>query len=547
MSHIPHRGPPPRSNTEGGSGTEDDPSDTSSVLTERVRAWRHAVSFLETYMAATEKMHKGQAKEYEKVAKTIQEPLREGHHFDQSLGGIGGMFENIKLNTQGIANTHTETEKNIRVSVLPIVHRLQDELKSRDKELNSGAAKGFKAVTKARVNTQTYLDLLKEKVDPSAGSGSDKVDPMTDPYVIHRGIYYRLNKQIIEENSNRQEMLAAQDSFREFEAHVVQVMQQAMTTFVQFAGGQADRTKSMYGDMLSTTQHVPLDFEWTRFVSRSGSSLMDPNMPPRDVGNVSFAHQNHAATQPLIEGTLERKSRMLMKSYSSGYYVVTKARYLHEYKDTDNFKKDPTPELSLHLPDCTVGSLDGSIFTVKGKDASKGKIGIKMSTTHELSFKASSPQDAERWWQVIRSVSGGSTTGSTKTTGSGSGSGSGSSASSPVVQRQNTSGTDASPPPTKPSVQTQGITGEPTTASPTTGEKAYATPAEKVHFTPVEKNAPMPTSATATPAAGAPSEEKEKERETGGDPAQVAAQLAVASAGKGSTATSGVSGEPGKY
>jgi hypothetical protein len=36
---------------------------------------------------------------------TVSDPLKEGHHFDQSLGGIAGMFENIRSNTQvGLPN-----------------------------------------------------------------------------------------------------------------------------------------------------------------------------------------------------------------------------------------------------------------------------------------------------------------------------------------------------------------------------------------------------------------------------------------------------------
>lgn len=60
-----------------------------------------------------EKLH---AKEYEKVLKvcdqmqqeetsltaykTISDPLKEGAHFDQTLGGIAGLFENMRANTQ---------------------------------------------------------------------------------------------------------------------------------------------------------------------------------------------------------------------------------------------------------------------------------------------------------------------------------------------------------------------------------------------------------------------------------------------------------------
>lgn len=42
---------------------------TSELLTERLQAWKHAVSYLEDYIGATEKVHKAHAKEYEKVLK----------------------------------------------------------------------------------------------------------------------------------------------------------------------------------------------------------------------------------------------------------------------------------------------------------------------------------------------------------------------------------------------------------------------------------------------------------------------------------------------
>lgn len=34
------------------------------------------------------------------LGQTVSDPLKEGHHFDQSLGGVAGMFENIRSNTQ---------------------------------------------------------------------------------------------------------------------------------------------------------------------------------------------------------------------------------------------------------------------------------------------------------------------------------------------------------------------------------------------------------------------------------------------------------------
>jgi hypothetical protein len=89
------------------------------LFAERLQAWKHAVAYLQDYITATEKTHHAHGKEYERILKvqtsisisiggqrrltaeqTVKDPLKEGHHFDQSLGGIAGMFENIRSNTQ---------------------------------------------------------------------------------------------------------------------------------------------------------------------------------------------------------------------------------------------------------------------------------------------------------------------------------------------------------------------------------------------------------------------------------------------------------------
>src|ERR1700761_3416910 len=95
---------------------DEDSSETTKLFHERLQAWKHACGYLEDYVKATEKMHEHNSKEYEKVLKTVNNPLKEGHHFHQQNGGIAGMFENIRSNTQGMSNSHTETAKTLKGS-----------------------------------------------------------------------------------------------------------------------------------------------------------------------------------------------------------------------------------------------------------------------------------------------------------------------------------------------------------------------------------------------------------------------------------------------
>lgn len=105
---------------------------------------------------------------------------------------------------------------------------------------------------------------------------------------------------------------------------------------------------------------------------------------------------------------MERKSRALggLAGYKSAHYVVTPSKYLHQFEDDDNFRKEPTPDLSLYLPDCTVGALVDDKFSIKGKDMSKGKVGSAFQMSHELTFKAPSPAEAQKWYAVISEAAG---------------------------------------------------------------------------------------------------------------------------------------------
>lgn len=59
---------------------DEDSSEVTHLFHERLQAWKHACGYVEDYIHATEKMHKDNAKDYEKVLKTVSNPLKQGHH-----------------------------------------------------------------------------------------------------------------------------------------------------------------------------------------------------------------------------------------------------------------------------------------------------------------------------------------------------------------------------------------------------------------------------------------------------------------------------------
>jgi len=201
-------------------------------------------------------------------------------------------------------------------------------------------------------------------------------------------------------------MLNVQNNFSTFEAHIVQTIQQGIAHFTTAVTASSETNKAMLMNMTNVAQSVKPLYEWHGFVRRNNSILIDPNVPNRSIETVGFSNQNHASTAALIQGSLERKSGLL-KKYDASYYVVTPSGYLHEFKNDDFLTRDPSPEMSLYLPDCVVGAINnGNAFNVRGKDASKGSIGSKLTGTHEFAFRAHSERDAEQWVRVLREMSG---------------------------------------------------------------------------------------------------------------------------------------------
>lgn len=304
-----------------------------------------------------------------------------------------------------MGNTHAETSKTIKTSVLPIFERLHSEIKTKSKELNKGVGKTSKVVEKARNTTQKHIELLGQNA-ASYDSVTGRVEANNDPFILHKGVTYRLNKQIQEENANRQDMLNVQNNFSTFEAHIVQTIQQGIAHFTTAVNASGGQHQAMYTNIANMAQSIRPLGEWHNFVRRNNNILIDANTPNRSLDTVGFSNQSHASTQALIQGSLERKSGLL-KKYDASYYVVTPSKYLHEFKSDDFLTKDPSPEMSLYLPDCTVGAINnGNAFNVRGKDASKGSIGSKLTGTHEFAFRAHSERDAEQWIRVLRELSG---------------------------------------------------------------------------------------------------------------------------------------------
>ncbi|TGZ78472.1 hypothetical protein EX30DRAFT_356033 [Ascodesmis nigricans] len=408
--------PPTRSSTLGSDAAI--PPETGEIgvlLIERLRAWKHAVKYLESYVDQMETLHKGLSKDYHKVLKTVDEPLKEGHHFDQTVGGVASFFENLRANTVSIGQTHTETATALKSQVLPILERLHKEIKDRAKHVQHECERATKMVAKTRNATQSQIELLGQHASnysgASTGAGGHhlhlhkaaKPKPEFDPWILKRGVLHRLQHQVQEENTQQNDLIGVQKHFGEFEAHVVTTVQAAIKELDTVLAGRRDKERALLSDLHSKSASIPTDFEWTNFLTRNSSVLIPLDAAPRTVDSITFPNSTHPSTIPTLHGSLQRKGK-IMRSYYAAYYVLTPAGYLHEFKDQDssNHTKDSDPESSLYLPECSIGALSPEHkFIVSGKDTAS-----TLGRKKDFAFKCGSREEAVKWYEALSRAAG---------------------------------------------------------------------------------------------------------------------------------------------
>ncbi|KAK2733387.1 hypothetical protein FQN57_002144 [Myotisia sp. PD_48] len=383
---------------------------TINILSERLQAWKHVCESVEKYVEATGKAQKAHSKEYEKVLKSISEPLKDQKHFAEGQGGIGGLFDNLRDVTQRLSDIHSETDDKLKHRVLPIFKQLHSDIKAKMKEISSGPAKAGKLVSHARKDTKKHVQLLGKYTATfdadKATRSKPKLDAAYDPYILARGIYHRMCLQIEKENANFRSILDQQNAFPDFEKHILNSLQRALEQLFQCIRQSNTDQQVIYTTVLQAVQQIPPDFEWANFGARHHDTLLDPNTPPHSLDKIDFPNKDHRATKPVIEGILERKSRAIIKGYSAGYYVITPAGYLHGFKDGDSSRYDPpSPDISYYIPECSIGKFKDLKFVIRGKDVSGGKVENAFHISQELNFKVSTASELETWQAALESLS----------------------------------------------------------------------------------------------------------------------------------------------
>ncbi|CCG81206.1 Uncharacterized PH domain-containing protein C637.13c [Taphrina deformans PYCC 5710] len=368
--------------------------DPASTLETRFKAWRNLVENLESYFKHLEKTHEGTAKDYNKLAKTIDLPFKDRGVFEQS--GIQDIFAGLQQNAVKLSSDYTTHARSVDSTLVKSSKSLSAEIKDFIKRLEKDGVKGGKTVTKNQTETSKHIDLLGSHINKSKGGSSIK--PAEDPFITHRGVLARLDGQVQDENAHHSTLIALQNECSQFESRIVRSIQDMITQMSSQASSQAQTLTQNFQQLSTSSSAVSPSAEWAGFVKRD-RSLADPNAAPRTAKSIVFAGSDHELTKPVLEGDLLRKGTVI-KKYNSAYYVLTASGFLHEFK-SKSFETDPDPTWSLDIKSSQLGA-HSAPNTGKAKWTIAGKTKGLMSSKHDFQFQATSYDDMLEWWSAIR-------------------------------------------------------------------------------------------------------------------------------------------------
>lgn len=322
-------------------------------------------------------------------------------------------------------NTSSKTLKDLNGIIIPKLEELRRDLMVKIKEIKDLHNDFKNDLGKELVETKHLLQLYEATLNgkfsvrshESGHHGHDESSSASegknDPYLVKIKLERQLKRQVNQENDLYEAYANLQTAGGKLESIVVLEIQNYLSMFLNLVGAE----KATFNDFLvPNIQNGFLakeaNFEWDSFIARNspgGSEIppsssvsgpqgkfIDLTFPLRKASELHVPGLNSPQTLLIKEGTLERKSKYL-KSYSSGYYVLT-ANFFHEFKTPDR-KRDLTPLMSLPLSLCTVqeNSKDSQFSLITKAN------GI-LNKAHKWVFRASTQAEMKDWFTHLKAL-----------------------------------------------------------------------------------------------------------------------------------------------
>ncbi|GEM12522.1 PH domain containing protein [Rhodotorula toruloides] len=349
----------------------------SDILIERFSAWKRLVKNLITYFEGIADIEANTAKELARLGGVIQVPFREGNQF-LGEGGVQDIFYGVRERTRLIADNHASLAKTVEGSIVQHLQKLLTEVKAHIKNIQQDTGKLAASVAKERETSTKMITDLARSITMLKNTPMG-VQAKEDPWYTNSLVARQLQKQVHEENALQKSIIIMQQNSEHFEEGVVRAIQMGLADV-----RRVERPRVVAGPgTWSTMGQLMRSVAPTTGGSRSPRAPSTSSTPRRRCATrmtINYPGKDDPSVIPVHQGILERKKRYT-KTYKESFYILTPAGYLHEYPSSD-LSKHPMPELSLFLPECTLGAptnphARSHKFHIEGKKSIGGDVGHK--------------------------------------------------------------------------------------------------------------------------------------------------------------------------
>ncbi|GAA5992591.1 hypothetical protein JCM5350_003663, partial [Sporobolomyces pararoseus] len=296
-------------------------------IVDRLQQWKHIDKSLLHYYKGLAHVEQAASRATLALNETIQVPFHEGHGF-LGEGGWQEVLYEVRDNNRILADKHQTFADTIEQTVVRELEGVRSEIKAHIAAVEKEASALADSVEHEREVSVKHLTELQSGIDTFENSSTQML-PQKDPYLSHHLVENQLKKQVHKENDLQAALIRFQQQQASFEEGIAKSIQSACKLYEDARKTHVEELNEVHATIASALQRVDPKAEWEHYISQESTSLIDPNTPSRSIAAITFPGMNHASTQPLREGYLERKKRFT-KKYTESYYVLTPSGYLHE-------------------------------------------------------------------------------------------------------------------------------------------------------------------------------------------------------------------------
>ncbi|EGG12542.1 Pleckstrin domain-containing protein [Melampsora larici-populina 98AG31] len=371
----------------------------SDILIERFQVWKSVCDTLLTFFKGVNRVEQETSNELHRLGNAVHEvlPLRSSQFLDE--GGLQDILYGVRENTRIIAEEHDALAKIVHSSIVLHLQKLKTEVKLHIRNIIEDTGKLATLVASERESSTRLITSLTRSIAFATHSPLN-LEGRQDPWLCNQLVVEQLRKQVQEENMLQKSILIMQTNSAQFEEGLVRAIQSIWAVYHEYNTRKSGEVYNRWANSANLIDAISPTTEWEAFSSRE-DCLLDPDTPLRNPQKINYPGMGDPCTIPIHQGILWRKKRYT-RSYGEGYFVITPAGYLHEFKSSD-IKKSSTPELSIFLLECTLGAPTHSQSRTPKFNLILGKKS-KFNREQAYTFRAKNHDELMIWWNALKEL-----------------------------------------------------------------------------------------------------------------------------------------------